>query len=103
MEDFERVQLLARANEFDGNSGYGADGKNRASARVAVELGEYNAAEWQRLMKRVRGVHSVLSGHGIKHEEYFVWLHVVADGAHFLHHLFIDVQTSGGVDDNDIV
>ena len=45
MERLQRVVLFAHANELDGLPGHLTNGKGRATAGVAVHLGEHHAGE----------------------------------------------------------
>ena len=45
------------------------DGERRAAAGVAVELGEHDAVDAERLVKGGGGVHGVLSGHGVHDQQ----------------------------------
>ena len=52
-----------------------ADGERRAAAGIAVELGEHDAVDAERLVERGGGVHRVLSGHGVHDQQDLVRLH----------------------------
>ena len=71
MEDFEAVELFRDADELDRLARHVAHGERRATARVAVELGEHDAGERQRVVERLRGVDRVLAEHRIDDEERF--------------------------------
>src|SRR5690606_39290571 len=46
------------------------------------------------------GVYGILSGHGIYYEKRFVRLYGLMNVGNFVHHLLIDSQTSGCIDDD---
>ena len=50
----------------------------------------------------LRGVDRVLSGHGIDDHEDLVRLDSGLDRLGLVHHLLVDMQTSGRVDDHDV-
>ena len=53
-------------------------------------------------MERLRDGDRVLTGHRVDDEERVVRLHGRRDLAHLLHHLVVDGETTGGVDDDDV-
>ena len=70
MEGFERVVLLADADELDGLARDLADGKRCAAAGVAVHFCKHHAGERELLVELVGGTDRVLPGHGIGDEQY---------------------------------
>ena len=68
-----RVVFFADADELDRRAGDFADGKRRAAAGVAVELGEDHARDTQPLVEFPRGAHGVLPDHGVGDEQHFGW------------------------------
>ena len=70
---FQRVVFFADAHELYRRAGHFADGKRRAAARVAVQLGEDDAGEAEALVKFARGAHRVLPDHGVGDEQNFRW------------------------------
>ena len=69
MELFQRVEMLAGADELDRHAGDGLDRQRRAAAGVAVELGHDHAVEFQRLVERLGAVDGVLAGHRVDHQD----------------------------------
>ena len=63
------------AGELDRRAGDVAHRQRRAAARIAVELGEHDAGERQRVAERVRGVDRVLALHRIDDEQRLDRLH----------------------------
>src|SRR5438128_2051964 len=47
-------------------------------------------------------VHGFLAGGGVEHEKNFLRLDEVAQPDEFLHERFVNLQTSGGVEDDDV-
>ena len=73
-----------------------------AAAGVAVELGEDDAVEVEALVELAGGVDGVLAGHGVYDEERLLGLDAFLYGLDFLHHLLVDGQAAGGVDDDQV-
>ena len=65
------VELLADADELDRLAGDVPHRQRRAAARIAVELGQDDARERQRVAEGARGVDRVLTGHGVDDEQRF--------------------------------
>ena len=75
----------------------------RAAAGVAVELGEHHAVDAEGFVERGRGVHGVLSGHGVHDQQDLVRLHRRLDALELVHELLVDVQAAGGIEEDDVV
>ena len=103
MESLNHVQLFARADELDGFAGGRPDGEGRAAAGVAVQLGEHHTRDAQRPIKGGGGVHRVLTGHRVHHQQDLRRLHRVADALQLLHQGLIDVQATGRVEKDQVV
>ena len=65
VEFFERVEVLARADELDRHAGDLLDGEGRAAAGVAVELRHDDAVELELLVEDLRAVDGVLARHAV--------------------------------------
>ena len=74
-----------------------------AATRVTVELGHDDAVEVHALSKLADDVDDVLTGHGIDYHEDLVGLDGRLNVHRLLHHLLVDLQAAGGVDDDDVV
>ncbi len=103
VEGVEVFELLARGGEHDRPAGDVADRQGGAAAGVAVELGQHDAVEADALHERLRRRDGVLADHGVDHEQDLVGRDRVADVGGLLHHLLVDAQAAGGVDDDDVV
>ena len=103
MEQLDHVQLFAGADELDGLSGGGPDGQCRAASGVAVQLGQHHAVDAQRVIEGLGGVHRVLAGHGVHHQQDLVGLHRGLDVPQFVHQRLVDVQTAGGIQKYHVV
>ena len=67
----QSIVFFACAHELYRRARYFADRKRRAAARVAVELGQYDARKAQPFVKFARRAHRVLSDHGVGDEQNF--------------------------------
>ncbi len=98
----KRFALLAHTDELDRLAGDGAYRQRGTATGVTVDLGQDHAGQRQCITERLGGVGRVLAGHGIDHEQGF---HRVDRGMQRLdlaHHFFIDVQATGGIDDDHV-
>ncbi len=71
IERLERVHLLAGADELDRNAGDRPDRERRATAGVAVHLGQDQTADAEALVEGLRQRHRFLTGHGVGDEQDF--------------------------------
>ena len=76
--------------------------ERRAAAGVAVELRQDHAVDLERGVERFGGLDGVLAGHRVDDEERVVGRHGAGDETHLLHHLGVDRQAAGGVDDHHV-
>ena len=97
------VELLAGRGEHHRLAGDAADRQRRTTAGVAVELGEDDAVVPDAVEERLRGGDGVLADHRVDDEEDLVGADRVADVGGLLHHLGVDAEAAGGVDDDDVV
>src|SRR5688500_8617524 len=102
MERLQAVELLRDAGELDRLAGDVAHGERRAAARIAVELGEDHAGERQALVERARDVDRVLPLHRVDDEQRLDRLQLRVQLGDLAHHLLVDRQASGGVDDQHV-
>ena len=79
------------------------DRERRATARVAVHLGEDHAGDAERAVEALRDLHRVLAGHAVGDEQDLVGLDRLLEALELVHHLVVDLQAAGGVDDHDAV
>ena len=73
------------------------------TAGITIELGENNAVEVEAVVEFLSCVYGILTGHGVNHEEGFVWTEMILEIADLVHHLLINGKTSGCIDDYHIV
>ena len=103
MEHIKCLHLLARTDELNRLIDYRADRQRRTTAGIAVEFRQYHSVEIQTIVELLGGVHSVLTGHGIDHEQGLARRDSLLDSRYLLHHLLIHSQTTGRIDDHDVI
>src|SRR5690606_35635843 len=101
VEALEVSELLTGRGEEDGTAGDLGDGQRGTTAGVAVELGEDDTDEVDALEEGLRGGDGVLADHRVEDEEGLVRLDGVLDRGGLSHHLGVDAEAAGGVDDDD--
>src|SRR3954452_1651058 len=94
VEALEVLELLARRGEEDWLAGDRLDGKRRAAAGVAVDLGHHDAIEVHRLGELLGDVDGILAGHGVDDQQDRVGLDRAADVHELLHEDLVDVQAA---------
>ncbi|MNL11557.1 hypothetical protein D3C87_1323970 [compost metagenome] len=102
MERIERFALLAHTDELDRLAGDGAHRQRGTATGVAVDLGQDHTGQRQRITKGLGRVGGVLAGHGVDHEQGFDRVDRGMQRLDLAHHLFIDVQAAGGIDDDHV-
>ena len=68
MEDLDRVELLAGADELDRNTRHGAHRERCAPARVAIRFRQHESRERKARVEDRRALHRVLARHRVHHE-----------------------------------
>ncbi len=103
VEGLQGLGLLTDAHE---NDGFARDLPHRqcgAPSGVTICLGQNHARQVQRCTESSGGVDGILSRHGIDDEQALVRADGGVDLLHLGHQLFIDMQTTGGIDDEDVI
>ena len=103
IELLERVGLFADADVLDRLLGDTVNRQRRATACVAVHLREDDAGHVQPRVEALRDLHRVLSGHAVGDEQDLVGMDRRLETLELLHHVVVDLQTAGRVDDHDAV
>ena len=81
----------------------GPDGEGRAAPGVAVQLGEHDAVDAQRLVKGSGGVHRILAGHGVHHQQDLVGMDGGLDALQLVHQGLVHMEPAGGVQEDHVV
>ncbi|MNC11862.1 hypothetical protein D3C75_595710 [compost metagenome] len=103
MERLQGIHLLAGGGELDGTTRNGLDGDSCTAAGIIVQFGDDDACQPQLFMEAVRHIHGLLAGHGIHHKQNFVRYHGLLNLRQLFHQRFVDMETSGGIDQNVIM
>ncbi|CRF28861.1 Uncharacterised protein [Mycobacterium tuberculosis] len=103
MERLKRIHLLAHCGELDRAARDCFNRQRGAASRVAVELRQNHAGKLQLFMEALRHLDGILSGHRIDDKQNFVWTHRFRDLLQLVHQAFVDMQTSGCIDDQIVV
>ena len=102
VELLEGVELLAGGRERDRPADDLLHRQRRAAAGIAVELRQDHTVDLERGVERLCRLDGVLAGHRVDDEERVVGRHGAGDQTHLLHHLGVDRQAAGGVDDQHV-
>ena len=102
VERLKGFGLLAHTDELDRLAGDGTNGQCGTATGVAVDLGQDHTGQRQRIAEGLGRVGGVLTGHGVDHEQRFDRVDRGVQRLDLAHHLFVDVQTTGGIDDDHI-
>ena len=103
MEWLDHVKLLTDTDEFDRLSCNGGNGKSRAASGIAVKLREHDTRDPQGFIKGSGCVDSILTRHGVDHEEDFRRVNRGLDVAKLVHELLVNVQTAGRIKEDDVI
>ncbi|CAI8697549.1 hypothetical protein EMIT0111MI5_60374 [Burkholderia sp. IT-111MI5] len=103
VEHLEAVELFGDTDELDRLARDVAHRQRGAAARIAVELGQHDAGERQRVVERLRGVDRVLAEHRVDDEQRFGRLQRAVQRGDFLHHRLVDAEAAGRVDDQHVM
>ena len=102
MEALKVVEALARRGKQNRRTGHAANGQCGTTARIAVQLGQDDAREADAVTEGCGGGDCVLTDHGVEDEHDLVGVDGVADGDRLLHHLLVDTETAGRIDDDHV-
>ncbi len=103
VELLQRVGLLADADVLDRLLEDAVDRERGAAAGVAIHLGEDDAGDVERLVESLGDADRVLPGHAVGHEEDLVGAHGITQADQLLHHVLVDLQPAGGVEDDHAI
>ena len=85
MKNFQCLVLLTHTDELDRLSCHRLDREGSSTPSISVHLGQDDAGKIQTLVKLAGRIHSILSGHGIGHQENFSRPHFLCNVIQ-LHH-----------------
>src|SRR5438874_1391771 len=99
----ERLRLFADADVLDRLLRHAVDRERRTATRITVHLRENDTGNVQPLIESLGNAHRVLTGHPIGDEENFVGMDLALEMIELRHHLVVDLQPAGGVDDDHTI
>ena len=102
MEHLDSVHLFAGADELDRLAGHRLDRQGCSASRVAVELRQDEPIDIERVVEGLRDRDCLLSGHSVDDQQDFLRLNRLLDAAQLVHQRLVDLQTSRGVDNDDV-
>ena len=103
MEHIDSLHLLARTHKLDRLGDDSAYRQGSTTAGVTVQLGQHHTVEVQTVVELLGGVDCILTRHRVDHKERLVGLNSLLQGCYLIHHLLIDGQTTGSIDDDYII
>ena len=98
MERLQGLHLLAGADELDRLTAHLADRKGGTTAGITIKLGEHRSGDAHLVVEGAGEFGRFLTDHRIHHQQHLIGLHSGADPHHLLHHLGVDLEATGGVD-----
>ncbi len=102
MKWLQRGGFFAHAEKLDRFAGDLADRQSRAAPGVAVGLGQHHPGQRQGVIERLGGGGRILAGHAVDHKQGFNRIERRVQALDFCHHVLIDVQAAGGIDDQHL-
>ena len=102
VEGVEGIHLLARTHEHDGFVHDASDAQGSTASGVTIQLGEDDASIVKAVVELLGRIDSILTRHGIHHEENLVGLHRIAEVLNLLHQLLVHSLPTSGIDDEHI-
>ena len=103
VEDVEVIKLFTSGDVENRLPCDLTDGEGCTASSVAVKLGEDDASEVNAFPERVGGMDRVLTDHRVDYEENFVGVRGIANISRLLHKDFINTESTGRIDDDNVV
>ena len=100
---FQSVDFFTDTHEFNRFSGNLTHRQSRTAARIAVHFGQNHTRQRQCLVKCLCRIHRILTQHGIHHEKCLHRMNGSMNSFDFIHHLFINRQTSGCIHHQHVI
>ena len=98
VERLQGLHLLPCADELDRLTAHLADRQSGTTTGIAIKLGEHGSGDPHLVVKSPGEIGCFLTDHRIHHQQHLIRLHGGSDPNHLLHHVGVDLQTTGGVD-----
>ena len=103
MEHVDSLHLLARSDKLDGLGHYRTDGESGTATGITVQLRKHDSVKIETVVEFLGCVDGILTRHGVDDEERVVRMYGLLQRSDLIHHLLVDGQTAGGIDDHHIV
>ena len=103
MEYIHGIHLFTRTHKLDRFGDNGADRQGCTTAGITVKLCEHNSVEIETIVELLGSVYGILTSHRVNHEESLIGIDSLLEVGNLVHHLLVNSETSGGIDDNHIV
>src|SRR5215211_3638459 len=103
MEFLECIRLLSDTDVLDRLLENSVDRERSTTACIAVHLGQNYAGYTKCIVETLRNLHCFLSRHSVGDEQNFSWLQCVLEMTKLVHHLFVDLKTTSGIDDHNAI
>ena len=97
------IQLFACTHKLDRLVHYRTDRKSGTTASITIELSQNDTVKIKAFIEFTSGIHCILTGHGVYHEQGFIRIDGLLDGFDFLHHLLVNRQTAGSIDNHQVI
>ena len=101
----ERLKLIkpfAHTHVLDRCARDHLDRQRRATAGIAIELGQHHPVDAHFLVEMLGRCDGVLADHRVDDQQHVVRRGLLADSAQLVHQLLIDGQAAGGIEDHHI-
>ena len=102
VKGIQRIGLFTDPEKLDRPVCHRAYGERCTATCICVDLGEYDAGQWQGFAERLRRVGRVLTGHGVDNKQGLDGVYGLMQRLDLGHHLLVDRQTTGGIHEQDI-
>ena len=102
MEYLEVLRFLPGADEFDRDLRDLTDRQRSSAPGVAIQFGQYESGEAQRLVEVFRHRHRLLSQRRVGDQKHFAGIHRLPDAHQLLDHRVVDLEPPRGIDDHGV-
>ena len=103
VENLEVIEFFTGGGKQDRPASHTGDTQCRTTLGITVEFGQHNAGEINALRESLGRVHRVLTNHRINDEEHLIRGGDLSNLRGLIHHLCINTEATGGVNDHHIV
>ncbi len=97
------IQFFTGTHKLDRLVHNSTDRKGGTTTGITVQLGQHYTVKVQTFIKLTGCIHRILTGHGIDHKQCFIRIDRFLDRLNLIHHLLVDSQTTGCIDNDQII